>query len=352
MWDYVEEDALELTVLVCRALPTTSATHNRAMASVANERPLPGRGGVPSQTFVEATNALHDAAYRRAVDEPGLHIVAPLLRGRFALRPHTVDLAVDALARDTVHVLLTHGWTPRELYVFAQHRLDDESMSYLVDTLAAAAQVTVAPPWYGELAELGAHVWWTVSQPHIAQWATRHAHKRVGAMSAAVEVLALLCHVPRTDAPLPGAPKPFAIEPEALVQDPRIAGKIDALLARAADQSFPEEARACASKAQELMVRYATVPDIPPAGPVTAAATAAVDQLIKQGPMVVAKTLFSGIRLGTSMGLSMITDPRGFAGTVSDEVASLLHRAVAAITPAHLGLPALPGRGGRPQLDS
>src|SRR5437879_2330640 len=102
--------APELTVLVCRVHRLAHHTHNRAMASVANDRPLPVRprsGGGPSGTFVEATHELQEAAYRRAVDGPGLHILAPLLRGRLAVRAHTVDLAADALARETAHLLLT-----------------------------------------------------------------------------------------------------------------------------------------------------------------------------------------------------------------------------------------------------
>ena len=61
--------------------------------------------------------------------------------------------------------------------------------------------------------------------------------------------------------------------------------------------------------------------------------------------MVVAKTLFASVRFGTSLGVSLVTDPRRFAGTVSDEVTALVQRAVAALSPSNLSLPALPGRG-------
>jgi hypothetical protein len=318
------------------------------MASVASERPLPGTGGPASETFLEAMRELQEAAYQRAVEGPGLHVLAPLLRGRMALRPHTVDLAVDALARDAAHVLLTHGWTPSELYAFAQRRLDATAMNYLVDILAAASHVTVAAPWYDEVAALGGQVWWSVSRPHLAQWAARHAHKRVETIRAAVEVLALLCHVPRTDEPLPGSPEPLQLEPGTLVHDERIAGKIDALLARAADSSFPEEAKACAAKAQELMVRYATVPDVAPVGPVAGAAAAAMDQLITEGPAVVAKTLFAGVRFG----VSILADPVRFAGNVGDEVAHLFQRLAAVLGPVVPALPGLPGRSGHRALDS
>jgi hypothetical protein len=302
------------------------------MTSVAS-----GSGTAPTETFVEAVHQLHEAAYLRAVEGPGLHVIAPLLRGRFALRPHTVDLAVDTVARDTVQLLLTHGWTPTELRDFAHRRIDPVAMSHLVDTLAAATQITVAAPWSAELPSLGAEQWWSVGRPHLSQWAVRHGYKRVEAIRAAVEVLALVCHVPRTDAPIPGAPEPLQLEPGTLVHDPRMAAKIDALLARAADLSFPEEARSCAAKAQALMVRYATVPDIPASGPITAIATAALEQLVTEGPSVVAKTLFAGMRKG----VSLLTDPRKLAGATAGEVLHLFQRLAAAIVPT---VPALPER--------
>jgi hypothetical protein len=307
------------------------------MSSATAERPRPGESDAVS-AFSEALRELQDAASRRAVDGPGLGVLSPLLRGRLALRGHSVDLAADTLAREAVHTLLTHGWTPQELVDFAERRLDSDAMSYLLDAIAAASQVTVAPPWYGELDELGASVWWTVSRPHLGQWADRHGRKRADTIRTAVEVLALLAHVPRTARPVPGSPEPLDIEPGAIVHDTRIAGKIDALLRRAADTDFPEEAKSSIAKAQALMVRYATVPDLAPTGPVATATAAAMEQLVKEGPRVVAKTLFAGVRFGTSLGLSFVHDPKRFAGSVTEEVAHLLRRVAAAVTPA-----ALPG---------
>ncbi|MGN6606851.1 MAG: DUF2786 domain-containing protein [Jatrophihabitans sp.] len=302
------------------------------MVSVTAERPRPGRRDAVGP-FTEAVHALQDAAFQRAIEGPGLHILTPLLRGRWALRAHTVDLAADALARDTVHTLLTHGWTPTELVAFARRRLDADAMSYLLDSIAAAAQVTVAPPWYADLSELGISVWWSVSRPHLAQWAVRHARKRADTVQTAVEVLALLCHVPRTEHPLPGSPRPLDLEPGAIVHDRRIAGKIDALLRRAGDTDFPEEARSCIAKAQALMVRYATVPDVAPDGPVAAAAAAAMEQLVREGPLVVAKTLFAGVRFGTSLGLSFVSNPAKFTGSVGEEVGHFVRRIAAALSP-------------------
>jgi hypothetical protein len=103
-------------------------------------------------------------------------------------------------------------------------------------------------------------VWWSVRRPHLTQWAARHRRPRPEALAVAVEVLALLCRVPRAERPLPGAPSLAHFPAGALVHDARTADRIDALLARAAGTDYPAEARACAAKAQHLMVRHAARP--------------------------------------------------------------------------------------------
>jgi hypothetical protein len=208
--------------------------------------------------LAQALAALQDAAYLRAVEGPGLHVLAPLLRQGVLRRRHVLAPAADALARDSARAALTHGWTPAALHRFAQRRLDPAAMTYLTDALAAAGQVSLAPPWHAELAEVGASVWWSVTAPHLTQWSARHGHKRFETMRIVIDVLALLCHVPRTDAPLPGSPQRLHLEAGALVRDRRIAAKIDALHARSAASSYPEEAQACAAKAQQLLIRHAT----------------------------------------------------------------------------------------------
>jgi hypothetical protein len=217
---------------------------------------------ISSASFDEASRLLHTAALARAIDEPDAgRRITPLLQGRFALRAHTVDVAVDMAVRDAAHSLLTHGWTPSDVHTFATKRLDSAALAYLVDALAATAQHTAGVPWLPELTRLSARVWWTVGEPHVGQWADRHGRRRADAIQTAVRVLALLSYLPRTDTVQPAAATTIALPAGALVRDGRIAGKIDALLARAGNSTYPSEAAACAAKAQELMVRHATVPD-------------------------------------------------------------------------------------------
>lgn len=259
------------------------------------------RGDGPTETYLEAIRALQEATACWAIDGADVQIAAPLLRGRLAIRQPTVDLAASDLTRDTVRLLLTHGWTPGDLLQFCGKRLDAVALSYLADAITAASQATVAPPWQDELGDLGLRVWWSVAQPHLTQWATRHGIRRLDSICTVVEVLALVGHLPRTAEPVPGAPALLAVEPGTLVLDERIAGKIDALLAKAGGTDYPDEAAACASKAQELMLRYASVPDVPMEGPLAAIAAAVLDQLAAEGPAVAAKLLVAGVRTATSM---------------------------------------------------
>ena len=263
-----------------------------AAAAPLRRRPAPRPRPVPAPAFAEATQLLRAAALARAVDEPdAARRIAPLLQRR-GLPPSTVDLAAEAAVRDITHTLLTHGWTPLELHAFAAKRLDADGIAYLVDALAEAAQWSAHGPWLSDLAELRAHVWWTRGRPHLAQWAARHARPRPEALAVVVRVLALLAFLPRTDAVQPGAPTRPALVPGALVHDTRIVGKIDALLTRASGTGYPDEASACAGKAQELMLRYATVPPT-------------------------ASVLARGTRL----------DPRRIAASVAAELAGLARRA-------------------------
>jgi Protein of unknown function (DUF2786) len=264
---------------------------------MAGDRPTPGPVPISTESFAEASRLLRIVALAKAVDEPGPPRLAALVDGRLALRPHTVDLAADAAIREAAHTVLTHGWQPVEVHTFGARRLDAVALSYLVDALVAAAQWSPGAPWFAELSALRARVWWTAGQPHLGQWAARHGQRRLDAVRTAVDVLALLTYLPRTDSPQPNTPAPPAVAPEALVRDERIVARIDALLARAGRSDYPDEAVACASKAQELMVRYATGP-LPASGMAAAdGVAAALRRLCAENPLLVARTLLARARL-------------------------------------------------------
>jgi hypothetical protein len=202
---------------------------------------------------------LRAAARARAVGERDCAArIRPLLAGRFALRPDTVDRAVDATVRAAAHDLLTRGWRPAEVVRFAASRLDPAARSFLLDALAATAQWTAGPPWLAELRATGARVWWSSARPHVTQWAGRHAAGRAETLRVVVDALAVLAYVPRTDAAQPGMPPPVPVAADTVVADEKLARRVDALLARAVDTDYPAEGRAAAARAQALLVRHAS----------------------------------------------------------------------------------------------
>lgn len=249
--------------------------------------------GAHGESFRTAVRGLQDAALARAVDGTAGDLLTPLLRGRFAAQLRTVDLAVDECVRVAANDLLTHGWAPLELHTFGAKRLDERGRSYLRDVLAAAAQWNAATDWLTDLGRVESRVWWSVAEPHFGQWIRHHALHRADSIRVAVDVLALLSYLPRTDARMPGAPDAATVPAGSLVQDDRIVARIDALVARANATSFVEEAVACSRKAQELMVRYATVPAPSPSALTISAG--AVRLLIRENPLTTARTLVGGL---------------------------------------------------------
>lgn len=233
----------------------------------------------PLAPFTRAVAALHDAALRRALDQPYLD---RLRRGALRLGPDTIELAADATLREAAHRLLTHGWTPTELHDFAAKRVSEPARSYLLDVLAGVGQHSRARGWTAELGRLGARAWWSAGEPHLTQWARRHDQEREDGLGVAVDLLALLAHLPHTADEVVTTPDSPQATAGTLVQDPRIVARIDALFARADDAAYAPEAAACADKAHDLMRRYATVPgrehlDAP-------AAVSALRRLLSEAP--------------------------------------------------------------------
>ncbi|WP_375478028.1 DUF2786 domain-containing protein [uncultured Jatrophihabitans sp.] len=224
----------------------------------AHARPLPGpRAQTSAAAFGEAIRLLHAAARERADEPTDLRRLEPLLRGKTALLPRTVDLAAESAVGEVLHALLTHGWSPRELHSFAARRLDPRALDYLADALAATTQWAARVPWADQLRELRFRFWWSAAEPHLSQWAVRHCALRAEALRVVVDVLALLTSLPRTDLQLLAVPAAAAARPGAVVRDARIVARIDALLARANASTFPAEAQACAAKARQLLERHA-----------------------------------------------------------------------------------------------
>lgn len=206
---------------------------------------------------------MNAAAYARAADGLVLdRATAPADPGRLApLAPCsslTIDLALDHAVREAAHLALCHGWQARDLLAFADSRLDVLTRSYLADVLGLTAQWCAAAGWLTDLERLGHRAWWSAGQAHATQWARRHRLEQTQAVTIAVDVVALLTHLPRTAAAQPETPAASGASAGVLVRELRIVNKIDALFARAVATTFGDEAQACAAKGQELLLRYAS----------------------------------------------------------------------------------------------
>ncbi|WP_158846413.1 DUF2786 domain-containing protein [Saccharothrix deserti] len=175
-----------------------------------------------------------------------------------SLPPAEVDDAVQAVLRRAFEHLWEHGWLPYDVYEMVRRDEDERALSFLVDSLAleASRYSALHPRWQEQLEEIGATIWWDVTQPHVDQWAGRHIELREDAVAAAVAVLSVLVTLPALPVivPKPGTPL-SAIDHHHV--DPKILNRVRGLLAKAESTAFPEEAEALSTKAQELVTRHA-----------------------------------------------------------------------------------------------
>ncbi len=141
--------------------------------------------------------------------------------------PPEVAVEVDAVVGEALEEALRRNWTAAEVARQTERRLGVRHAGYVTDP---------------------------GGQAHLGPWAERQGLPLMEALACAVEVLALLLSLP----PLPrlGAAPASARRPARSAQDRRILEKVRALLAKAESTTFPEEAEALSSKAQELMARH------------------------------------------------------------------------------------------------
>ncbi|MFI1969053.1 DUF2786 domain-containing protein [Streptomyces cinnamoneus] len=190
-----------------------------------------------------------------------------------------VGRAVLRCAEGAVRRCWEGGWQPADVVRLVRRDLAPGQERFTVDVIAAEARRyardTLAPRWAAQLEELDARVRWedtAATDGFLEGFARRERLSRFETVACALGVLRLLAGLPRIGAvgPLPGAAHvtvPAAVEP-------RMLGRIRALLAKAESTQFPEEAEALSAKAQELMARHsldeallAAASDAPADGP-------------------------------------------------------------------------------------
>ena len=145
--------------------------------------------------------------------------------------PAGVAADVDAVVGEAIQEAFRRNWTAGEVARQAERRLGARHAAYLTDRVGSPD-----------------------GQAHLGPWGTREGVSVADALGCAVEVLALLLSLPTL--PRVGATA-SPRRPSRAGQDPRILEKVRALLAKAESTTFPEEAEALSSKAQELMARHA-----------------------------------------------------------------------------------------------
>ncbi|WP_412077578.1 DUF2786 domain-containing protein [Streptomyces xanthophaeus] len=200
------------------------------------------------------------AAALYAQDDTGLDSGASLLVAEPGQWP---GVGQELLARGEGYVRQSweRGWQPADLLRMVRRDLGGASaaggagaerhLRITGDLIAAEGRR------YARLPErwTDAEVWWGADTAYADQLAQRERTDRFTLATAFLEVFRLLIRLPSIEpvGPLPGDP---ADTLEHAHIEPRMLGRIRALLAKAEATTFPEEAEALSAKAQELMARH------------------------------------------------------------------------------------------------
>ncbi|WP_433176063.1 DUF2786 domain-containing protein [Actinoallomurus sp. CA-150999] len=195
------------------------------------------------------------------------------------------------------------GWQPADLVRHTVRTHGKRAGRMMTDAIAAAMRAypaaTVDDRWCGQLAALGAEVWWARDEAYLTAWADRHGTDEATATRCALQLITLLRGLPRLESLVPppgearrstgGDQAGYRAAGQARDQTgdratgrtgdqatsrtgdqatgragDRVAGRADrraldrirALLAKAESTEFPEEAEALTARAQQLMARH------------------------------------------------------------------------------------------------
>ncbi|ATZ26005.1 DUF2786 domain-containing protein [Streptomyces lavendulae] len=158
----------------------------------------------------------------------------------------------ELLARGEAYVRQAweRGWQPADVLRLVRRDLDGLHLEITADLVAAEARR------YARLPErwTDAEVWWDEDGAYAEQLARRVKADRFTLATAVLEVMRLLIRLPSIE---PVGPLPGDLTEQAHAHiEPRMLGRIRALLAKAEATTYPEEAEALSAKAQELMARH------------------------------------------------------------------------------------------------
>lgn len=247
--------------------------------------PPPGHTIEPAESIAELLNSGAELAFGPATDEARVERVIQCLVGFGSPEQFqpllAAELATDALTA-AVGVLWENGWQPLDLVHIVRRHQGVRGVALVTAVMSEQAwqerAVERAPAeWAAQLASLGIDApagtgdesrprlitGWQRTQG-ISTWDGWHDILKLIGQLQTLHRLTPLGPLPsqwdRTDArariPRP-APDPARHHADTGGHDPRMLGKIRALLSKAEASTFTEEADAFTTKAQDLMTRYA-----------------------------------------------------------------------------------------------
>ncbi len=162
------------------------------------------------------------------------------------------------------------GWQPADLARTVRRELGVRHLRLAVDLIAAESRGYAAAAldarWSGQLRELEAAAWWATDDEFLTGVALRERADRFTVATLLLELNRLLGRLPPITllAPPPGsAAGPASSSGTSGISfapktgsEPRMLGRIRALLAKAESTEFPDEAEALTAKAQQLMAQH------------------------------------------------------------------------------------------------
>jgi hypothetical protein len=161
------------------------------------------------------------------------------------------------------------GWQPADLARAVRRELSVRHSRLAVDLVAAEvrgyAAAALDPRWSDQLRELESAVWWEDDDAFLAGVAERERADRFAVATLLLELYRLVGRLP---ALTPLGPPPGTVPTtggtgatglsfaQKTGTEPRMLGRIRALLAKAESTEFPDEAEALTAKAQQLMAQH------------------------------------------------------------------------------------------------
>ncbi|MCM2577665.1 DUF2786 domain-containing protein [Streptomyces meridianus] len=188
-----------------------------------------------------------------------------------------VDAELLCRAEELVRRAWERGWQPADVVRTVRRAREDARPARLAADLIAAesrryADEDLPPRWAAQLGELPGPLR-SDGGPWFDAAARRESLDRFTLLSEVLALLGLLFRLPRTEpvGPVPGTGAGRFPDPPAATSprgdEPKLLGRIRALLAKAEATGFPEEAEAFTVKAQQLMARHSIDEAMLAAGP-------------------------------------------------------------------------------------